>query len=359
MPKVSIIVPICNVEKYLAECLESLLTQTLQDIEIICINDGSCDRSGDILNEYASRDSRIKAIHRPNYGYGATCNAGLDMAIADYIGIIESDDFADKNMFLDLYTIITDTNSDIVKTEWWEYTTKNKKIIKSERTTFMLSPGIISSIDDKKELLKIPPAIWAALYKKSFLNENNIRFLETPGASYQDRSFGFKTITLAKHIYITNNAYVYYRQDNLNQSVKRKDGGEFVFNEYAEIDKFLNKHPELKKAYKGCKLYKQYIIYLWNLKRLEHKHKKDIFYKFVKEFQTYYKNGELDEDAFEILSKSKIKKLINDPEKTWRKIQFKFIEISIKEFIKKFILIKFYHKRISIRILRRYFIKIG
>ena len=105
MPKISILVPIYNVEKYLRECLDSILNQTLKDIEIICINDGSTDSSLEILNEYSSKDSRVKIINKANSGYGASMNKGLEAASGEYIGIVESDDFIKTTMFEDLYNI--------------------------------------------------------------------------------------------------------------------------------------------------------------------------------------------------------------------------------------------------------------
>ena len=88
MPKISIIVPVYNVERYLRDCLNSLINQTLSDIEIICVNDGSTDSSPRILEEYASKDSRIKVINKENSGYGASMNMGLAAAEGEYIGIV-------------------------------------------------------------------------------------------------------------------------------------------------------------------------------------------------------------------------------------------------------------------------------
>lgn len=92
-PKVSLLVPICNVERYLRECLDSAVAQTLKDIEIICINDGSTDSSPDIIREYMERDPRVKMIDKANSGYGDSMNRGLEMACGEYVGILESDDF--------------------------------------------------------------------------------------------------------------------------------------------------------------------------------------------------------------------------------------------------------------------------
>lgn len=92
MAKVSILMPACNVEKFLKECMDSVVNQTLKDIEIICIDDGSRDSTGNILDEYAQKDNRIKVIHKANSGYGHSMNVGLQNATGEYIGIIETDD---------------------------------------------------------------------------------------------------------------------------------------------------------------------------------------------------------------------------------------------------------------------------
>ena len=104
-PKVSVITPIYNVSKFLPQCLDSLIAQTLEDIEFICINDGSSDDSLEILNAYAARDSRIKVIDKSNGGYGHTMNTGIDAARGEYIGIVESDDWVNADAFEKLYTI--------------------------------------------------------------------------------------------------------------------------------------------------------------------------------------------------------------------------------------------------------------
>ena len=98
MPKISVIVPIFNVEKYLKECLESIINQTFKDIEIICINDGSTDNSLDILNQYAEKDNRIKVITQSNQGLSAARNTGIKYANGEYISFIDSDDYIDTSL---------------------------------------------------------------------------------------------------------------------------------------------------------------------------------------------------------------------------------------------------------------------
>ena len=113
MPAVSIIVPVYNVEKYLRECLESIINQTFQDIEIICVNDGSTDNSRKILTEYAQTDSRIKITDKENGGLSSARNAGLKIAQGEFISFIDSDDWVDKTMIEKLYNNIRALNTDI------------------------------------------------------------------------------------------------------------------------------------------------------------------------------------------------------------------------------------------------------
>lgn len=118
MAKVSIIVPTFNVEPYLKECMESITHQTLEDIEIICINDGSTDGSLAILKSYAEKDSRIKLVDKENGGYGIGMNIGFGLATGEYIGIVEPDDFVPVNMFGDLYDIASKNDLDWVKADF-------------------------------------------------------------------------------------------------------------------------------------------------------------------------------------------------------------------------------------------------
>lgn len=121
MAKVSIVVPVYNVQKYLRQGLDSIVNQTLQDIEIICVDDGSTDESGKILDEYAAKDGRVKVIHKNNTGYGNSMNIGFTAASGEYIGIVESDDYADPKMFETLYQIASANNLDIVKSGFYYY----------------------------------------------------------------------------------------------------------------------------------------------------------------------------------------------------------------------------------------------
>lgn len=314
MAKISVVVPVYNVEKYLKECIDSIINQTLEDIEIICVNDGSTDSSLDILNDYAKKDSRIIVINKSNSGYGHTMNMGLNAATGEYIGIIESDDFADKNMFEDLYKLAKEYDADIVKGDWYNYWSKNKFARKNNRISSAKALKLTNSKLDKS-LLRINPSVWSAIYKKEFLNKYNIRFLETPGASYQDLAFSFKIFALAEKVILTDKAYLYYRQDNMNSSVKSKTKVYCVCDEYEEIDRFLEQYPDLKFEFKVQEEITRYNGYVSSVLRIDDSVKPEFVKVFSDHFKEEYNTGLLGNEFFKKINKKEFMTLINNPEK--------------------------------------------
>ena len=117
-PKVSVVIPVYNVETYIRECLDSAIAQTLKDIEIICVDDGSTDGCPQILDEYAQKDDRIKVIHKANSGYGHSMNVGLDAATGEYFAILESDDIIKPNMYEVLYAEAKKHDVDLIKSDY-------------------------------------------------------------------------------------------------------------------------------------------------------------------------------------------------------------------------------------------------
>ena len=199
-PVVSLLVPIYNVEKYLRECLDSAKSQTLSDIEIICINDGSTDSSPDIIREYMQADSRFKIIDKANSGYGASMNQGLDAACGKYIGILESDDFFEPDALEKLVNAAEAAEAQVAKANFWFYWSTPEE--KNELFELVTAPmtGHVVNPHKETEIFYLKPSIWSAVYRKDFLEQNGIRFLETPGASFQDSSFNFKVWAMADRV---------------------------------------------------------------------------------------------------------------------------------------------------------------
>ena len=281
MPKLSILVPIFNVEKYLDECLNSLAKQTLKDVEVICINDGSTDGSSNILQRYAKKYTNFTVINKKNSGYGDSMNQGLKKATGEYIGIVESDDFIEPNAFEELYKLATKTSADIVKANYFYHSEAGDEIhevVKNQKLNTSLS------ISDNPSILLEEPGIWSAIYRRDFLNKNKIRFRTTPGASYQDTGFHFKSFCAAKRIVYTKKAYLHYRTDNANSSVKSLEKVNYIVGEYAEIEKYIGNLDLSKEAIYTLQVAK-FGAYHWNLQRLP----KTLAVKFAKTIKAEFK----------------------------------------------------------------------
>lgn len=318
--KVSVVVPIYNVEKYLRQCLDSIANQTLQEIEVICVNDGSTDSSPDIIQEYVEKDSRFKCINKPNTGYGNSMNRGFDLACGEYIGIVESDDYADPDMFESLYRIAHDNNLDAVKSGYYLYYSKPKeKNVEQIIVSESLAGKTICPREDFKakqemvDFFNIKPTIWSAIYKKDFIRNHDIRFNETPGASYQDASFNFKVWTCADRAQLIPRAFLHYRQDNENSSVNSKGKVFCVCDEYEEMERFLGKNPLYRGKLECVKNRIKYDSYKWNYERLAQKYKYIFIERAAAEFQEDLKEGNLDQSYFEWYKWKDLMEIIEDP----------------------------------------------
>ena len=316
--KISIIIPIYNAEKYLYEAMNSVITQSYKNLEIICINDGSTDNSLSIIEDYALKDNRIKIINKLNSGYGATVNTGIKQATGDYIAIFEPDDILLPNIYENLLNEITNNNLEVVKCNFYYYWEKKNK---SKRS------GLVSQCSQKKpfnaltklKIFSCHASVWAGLYKKSFLIDNDIRFLETPGASFQDMSFNFKVLALAKKIKLIKTPLLYYRQDNSSSSVNNPAKVYCICDEYNELTDFLNKHCDIKIYLNTQKLVNQYRAYKWNLNRLDNKYKPEFLQKFSDTFKNFMEQNEIKKDFYKSIKKSEINLLISDKNKYIKK----------------------------------------
>lgn len=236
MPKVSVILPSLNVGKYIRETLDSVCNQTLEDIEIICVDAGSTDGTLECIKEYQNKDSRIQLIHSEKKSYGYQMNIGMDIAKGEYIGIVETDDYIEPVMYERLYAKAKEHNLDIIKSNYrffFEGNGKKRHFIDSDLAKYSgFEYGTVYSCDDYisgKYIFEI--YIWDGIYRKSFLEEKGVRFNETSGASFQD--FGFKYLAgfQAKRIMVMNDCYYNYRKDNLEASTYNTKAVGFIINE--------------------------------------------------------------------------------------------------------------------------------
>ncbi|GHS91746.1 hypothetical protein FACS1894139_12870 [Planctomycetales bacterium] len=317
-PAISVIVPVYNMEKYLRQCLDSIVGQTLCDIEIIIVNDGSKDGSLAIIREYAARDQRIRVIDQPNEGYGKTMNRGLAAATGEYIGIVESDDWLEADMYETLYTLATMNNADVVKSRYIMFADEN---VNNQKTSNLPEPdaGKIINPLEYPAIFYYTPSIWCAIYRADFLHGNDIRFLASPSASYQDTAFNFKVWAAARRVWLTMKPLLHYRL-HANQSIKAKDNIFCVCDEFDEVDRWLKSRPALAKQVESVKNRAKYNVYNWNMQRLVGENKSVFQQRFAAEFIPILNNNQIDMSGWHYHDQLKVMKNLY-PDNTWLKIK--------------------------------------
>lgn len=217
-PKISIIVPIYNVEKYLNKCIKSILSQEFKDFEVILVNDGSPDNCSEICDDYLLIDNRVKVIHKANGGLSSARNAGLEIAKGDYIGFVDSDDWISKDMYKVLYNLCLENDCEIAECCYKKvYSEENIEEMKVEYDT-----KILSNLEVLEEMYKGGFAgstvSWNKLYKKELFKD--VRFPQ--GKLNEDQFTTYKLYYKSKNIVAINRCMYYYYQSN--ESITR---GEF------------------------------------------------------------------------------------------------------------------------------------
>lgn len=224
---ISIVVPIYNVEKYLRQCLESVVNQTYKNLEIILVDDGSIDNSGNICDEYAKKDIRIKVIRKENGGLGSARNAGLDICTGEYVGFVDSDDWIELDMYESLYKALEEHNVDVACVGYYKcYINKIVCIARNQDILYPKEELIYRAYGDKY----YGHMVCNKLYKKGIFDK--VRFPEK--RYYEDSFIFFDILEKVNSIYICADAKYFYRQRKSSIMYK-------VFN-YRSLDRiFLNK----------------------------------------------------------------------------------------------------------------------
>lgn len=282
MPKVSILTPCFNVkEEWLTQCLDSLRNQTLKDIELICIDDGSTDDTGARLDAYAKLDSRVTVIHKENSGYGDSMNVGLARCKGQYVGIVEPDDWVELTMFETLYRAAEDNDLDLVRCCHYESRMGKPEVAVTDD---WVQKNVVLSPLEHKEVFLQSPAIWTSLVKRRLLEENDIHFLPTPGASFQDMSYGVKMKVCAKRFMLLDLCLHHYRihEGSSVSSVLSEQKAFCVCKEWEEIYDFVFRRKEVFKVLRDDLAIMEKGCYVWNLERL----KGELRYRFVKKWQS-------------------------------------------------------------------------
>ena len=226
MPKVSVIVPIYNVERFVKRCLDSLVNQSLQEIQIILVNDGSTDESGNIAKEYASKyTNKIIYLEKENGGLSDARNFGMRYAEGEYIAFLDSDDYVENTMYEEMYNKALQENSDYVECDFlWEYPNKVKK---DKRIPY----------SNKKEMLtNVRVVAWNKLIKREILEKNNISFPK--GLRYEDIEFTYKLIPYLNKVSYVDKEFVHYVQRNNSIANVQNERTAEVFTIFDNIIKY-------------------------------------------------------------------------------------------------------------------------
>ena len=208
MVKVSVVIPIYNVENFLEECLESITNQTLRDIEIICINDGSTDKSLDILNSYASEDDRFKVFSQENQGHAVATNKGMELANGKYLYLMDSDDILKLTALEETYNYAEKKSADIVLFQSCNYSNSEDKYYKSKIYSMddvadFIGDKVVNANDLGDLIFSIPVTPWSKLYNNDFIKRINVKFPK--GLVFDDNVFFWDVLFYAKRI-------VFYRK---------------------------------------------------------------------------------------------------------------------------------------------------
>ena len=267
-PKVSIIVPVYNAVKYLDRTMTSLINQTLKDIEIICINDGSTDDSLKILQGYAAMDERIIVLDQEDLGQANACNRGLATATGEYVAECDSDDFVDKHMYKILYDEAKLHDADVVKCAAIELWPDRERI--NPMRSFAIpthKPMCLRDIKNptiRRDAFVRMNNLMTGIAKRSFLLENDIKYRE--GTNYEDTAVCFKIRAKAdRYVFVEDYLYFYNRSNEHSGSATIRDN-DAIIEQMDEIYRF-NKAEGLDLE-KEISL-EEFYSYKWNLSRID------------------------------------------------------------------------------------------
>ena len=270
-PEISVIIPVYNQELYLEQCLDTVLGQSLRNLEILCIDDGSTDRSAKILEKYVNRDERLHVFHQNNMGAGAARNLGLRHARGSYLSFLDSDDFFEPDMLGKAYEQAEKDAADFVVFECDQYLMDEKKFVPCNWALREIdippySPFTYRQLTDNI-FKSFMGWAWDKLYRKSFVTEHNLWFQEQRTSN--DLLFVFSALVAARRISVVREVLAHQRSGNRNSLSNTRGKSWFCFyNALIEFRKYLKEQKifwEVERDFVNYALH----FSLWNLNTLE------------------------------------------------------------------------------------------
>ncbi|MCM1231016.1 MAG: glycosyltransferase [Ruminococcus flavefaciens] len=314
--KVSVIMPSFNVAAYINQCMDSVINQSLQDIEIICVDAGSTDGTLDILRRYEKKDRRIKVIISDKKSYGYQMNLGVNAAHGKYIGIVETDDFILTQMYEELYQIAEENNVDFVKSDFyrfWENDGKLDKLLYGVIGNNSFYNRVVNTEEEKRCFPSIASNTWCGIYNRKFLLDNHICHNESPGASFQDNGFYFLVLAYAKRGYFVNKAYYMNRRDNPDSSIFNKRKSFCICEEYEFIENNLKKDEKIYHANKFIFAYMCYRAHYFNIRRVPDENMQKYMQRFSDTLSRLDRQGLLKRDVFRGTDWDDARRIIENP----------------------------------------------
>ncbi|MBR4632393.1 MAG: glycosyltransferase family 2 protein [Elusimicrobia bacterium] len=280
--KVSIIIPVYKVEKYLRQCLDSVINQTFKEIEIICINDCSPDNSLQIIKEYQQKDKRIVLVNlNKNVGLGFARNEGMKVAKCEYIVFVDSDDWVSETFVESLYKLIEEKNVDFVSFNYM-HVYENDKVLFRNKVKSKFYNTIVSSDKDKQQILSNLPTVtvWNRIIKRDFLIRNNIWFRVN---KLEDVLFTWESIIKSNN-FLFSDKYLYYyhrvvREDSLMMIINKKPYGYrlYSYKKLKQMLKDINAYEIYNKNF-------YYYVTFGMMLLMEKQKRKTVFFDFKKNF---------------------------------------------------------------------------
>ena len=320
--KVSVIMPSLNVASYIRQAVESVMRQTLKDIEIICVDAGSTDGTLEILEKLAERDRRISIIRSDMKSYGHQINLGIDAAKGQYIGIMETDDWVLPQMYEEEYLAAQEQNVDFLRADRYIF---RRDGIKGDEHEYL---PIINSrdqqhlygkvFDPSKEMQAFywGPNTTSGIVKRDFLKQNKIRLNESPGASYQDNGLFFQVMIHAQRVMVMPRAYYMIRRDRAESSAFDKNNTDAMSGEMSFVKQVVSRSGKeiLWETFYRIK----YGNYLWRLQNILPEYQRDYLGHIVEEFHHDVASGDLPQRLMKYGVISSMQKIASDPEKYYR-----------------------------------------
>ncbi|HAH70253.1 MAG TPA: hypothetical protein DCL74_00390 [Succinivibrionaceae bacterium] len=280
MALLSILVPCYNVVRYVRQCLSSIQEQSFKDFEVIIIDDGSTDGTSAIIDEFVEKDRRFKLLRKKNTGYGDSMNRGMAKASGKYLGIVESDDWIEPQMYELLINKAEQFELDLVRGSYFF----EKSSGADKRKNYRISGQVIEPATDKTPFF-CEPAIWCCLYRRQRLIANDVHFLPTPGAAFQDTSFSFKSMLFSKKVMLIDTPVYHYRIHDSNSISSDCKNAFAVIAECEECFQAVKKARRLDEFSELLYLL-QFYRYKWNFKRLNKQLAKEFMDKWSMEWKT-------------------------------------------------------------------------